>query len=190
MNKKSKNAKSTTPGAIELLKKDHATVKELLSQLEKTTSRSAQKRAQLLAKIAHEIFVHTTIEEEIFYPAYHAAAKSQQDSKLFFEATEEHGLVDGVIAALHDEDPSSEVYGAKCKVLKDLVEHHAEEEEDEMFPRANKLLGKPRLLELGQELQARKLALAAREPATRSSARSNGASAATRAPERVAAAGR
>lgn len=142
--------------AINLLKKDHTAVQKLLAELADTTSRAAQKRAALFAKIHQDLKVHTTIEEEIFYPAYHKAAKKNEDQKLFFEAAEEHGLVDIVLAALEAGDPASEEYGAKCKVLKDLVEHHADEEEKEMFPRARRLLRAGRLDELGAEMQARK----------------------------------
>jgi hemerythrin superfamily protein len=149
--------------AIALLKADHETVRGLLEQLEKTTARGAKRRVELLGKIAQEIRVHARIEEEIFYPAYHAAAKTEDDSKLFFEATEEHGLVDVVLPALEETDPASEPFGAKGKVLKDLIEHHAEEEETEMFPRAKKLLGKERLAELGEELATRKSELLADE---------------------------
>lgn len=179
---------SAAPNAIELLEKDHALVKDLLEQLERTTARGVRKRTELFAQIAAEIDVHARIEEEIFYPAYHAAAKTHEDSKIFFEAAEEHGLVKEVIAAMEGEDPSSDVFAAKAKVLKDLVLHHAEEEEEEMFPRAKKLLGKPALAELGESLDARKQELAGggrgratngRSAGTRTT-RSNGRAAATK----------
>lgn len=142
--------------ALALLEADHTTLRDLLGQLEETTPRGAKKRLVLLGKLAQEIRVHARIEEEILYPAYHAATKTAEDAKLFFEATEEHGLVDVVLPALEETDPASEPFGAKAKVLKDLIEHHAEEEETEMFPRAKKLLGKERLAELGDALAARK----------------------------------
>lgn len=91
---------TAAPNAIELLEKDHATVKDLLEQLAKTTARGARKRTELFAKIAAELDVHARIEEEIFYPAYRDAAKTHEDAKLFFEAAEEHGLVKEVIAAM------------------------------------------------------------------------------------------
>jgi hemerythrin-like domain-containing protein len=141
---------------LALLEADHETVRNLLEQLEETTSRGERKRADLLAKIGSEVRIHAQIEEEIFYPAYEEAAKSHEDRKLFFEATEEHGLVDIVLPALEETEPSTEEFGAKAKVLKDLIEHHAEEEEGEMFARAKKLLGKARLLELGESLRARR----------------------------------
>jgi hemerythrin-like domain-containing protein len=147
--------------AIALLTSDHETVRELLSQLEETTDRGTKKRMDLLQKLGVEIRVHARIEEEIFYPAYKAATKSKEDAKLFFEAAEEHGLVDIVLPALEDTDPTTEPFGAKAKVLKDLIEHHAEEEESEMFPKAKKLLGKERLKELGAEMEARKEELTA-----------------------------
>lgn len=150
------SAKTQATDAIELLTTDHETVRGLLAQLEDTTGRAVKKRVELVQKIAQEVRVHATIEEEIFYPAYHAATKVKEDEKLFFEAKEEHALVDVLLPELENADPASDEFGAKGKVLKDLIEHHAEEEEEQMFPRARKLLGKQRLLELGMQLQARK----------------------------------
>jgi len=96
------------------------------------------------------------IEEEIFYPAYKRAAETRENAIPYFEAQEEHALVAIVLPELEATSPSSEVFGAKAKVLKDLIEHHADEEEDEMLPKAKKLLGKERLGELGAEMAARK----------------------------------
>jgi hemerythrin-like domain-containing protein len=151
----SRNGK-TQQDAIALLTSDHETVRDLLAQMDDTTSRAAKKRVELMTKIAREVRIHSRIEEEIFYPAYKDAAKTQEDRKLFFEAQEEHGIVDLVLPALEEADPASDEFAAKAKVLKDLIEHHADEEEDEMFPRAKKLLGKDRLTELGEELRMRK----------------------------------
>lgn len=56
--------------AIELLKKDHETVKDLLNKLEETTERAVQTRKKLLARIEQELKIHTELEEQIFYPAF------------------------------------------------------------------------------------------------------------------------
>lgn len=145
--------------AIALLEADHATVRSLLSQLEDTTTRAVSKRIELLRKISQEVRVHAQIEEEIFYPAYREVAVKEEDEQLFFEAAEEHQLVKVILPELERTEPGSIQFGARGKVLKDLIEHHAEEEEGEMFPRARKLLGKERLLALGEALAARKAAL-------------------------------
>ena len=145
--------------AITLLKEDHKKVKGLLAQLEKTTERGADRRLKLLGQIEGEIKVHTTIEEEIFYPAYRDAVRKKEDRELYQEALEEHHVVDLVLPELKDSDPAGEIFGAKAKVLKELIEHHAEEEEKEMFPRARKVLGAAELRELGSRMASRKRAL-------------------------------
>jgi hemerythrin-like domain-containing protein len=60
---------------------------------------------------------------------------------------------------LLDADPAGEVFGAKAKVLKELIEHHADEEEKEMFPKARKALGAAELRDLGSRMAGRKGAL-------------------------------
>jgi hemerythrin-like domain-containing protein len=113
-------------------------------------------RKDLLAEIENEVTVHTKIEEEIFYPAYKDAVKTKSDSRLYFEALEEHHVVDLVMPEIKSTARDSEEFGAKAKVLKDLIEHHAEEEETQMFPKARKAMGAARLREVGQQLQKRK----------------------------------
>ena len=143
--------------AIELLKKDHEKVKALLGELAETTNRAGKTRPELLEKIALELKVHTAIEEEIFYPAFREAGEKHEDEKMFFEAMEEHRAAgDLVLPDLQATDVDTDQFGGRAKVLKELVEHHADEEEKEMFPRARELLGLEALKELGERMQARK----------------------------------
>ena len=145
--------------AIALLKQDHKKVKGLLAQLDKTTERGADRRRKLLSQIEAEIKIHTTIEEEIFYPAYRDAVRKKDDRELYQEALEEHHVVDLVLPELKDADPAGEIFGAKAKVLKELIEHHAGEEEKEMFPKARKALGAAELRDLGRRMASRKRSL-------------------------------
>jgi iron-sulfur cluster repair protein YtfE (RIC family) len=121
----------TTPmDAISLLKQDHKTVRVLLTELAETTTRAKKTRSELLQKIKTELEVHTTIEEEIFYPAFKAAGEKADDSKMFFEALEEHRAAgDLVLPDLLKTDVGSDQFSGRAKVLKELVEHHADEEE-------------------------------------------------------------
>jgi hemerythrin-like domain-containing protein len=152
-----------TMDAITLLTDDHKKVKALLAELAETTNRAEKTRTELLAKIAKELEVHTTIEEEIFYPAFKEAGEKSDDSKMFFEAMEEHRAAgDLVLPDLLKTGVTTDQFGGRAKVLKELVEHHADEEEKEMFPRARTLLGKQALVELGERLAARKQELMAR----------------------------
>jgi hemerythrin-like domain-containing protein len=142
--------------AINLLKADHKKVKGLLDELESTTERGAKKRVKLLARIETELKVHTSIEETIFYPAFKEAVKKKEDREMYFEAIEEHHLVKIVLPEIAATDPASEAFGAKAKVLKELVTHHAKEEERDMFPEAKKVLSEEELLQLGERMQAKK----------------------------------
>lgn len=153
---RSRGRRTASKDAIGVLKEDHEKVKELLSQLERTTTRSAGKRGTLLEKIAQEVRVHARIEEEIFYPAFSEAGESSDDEKIGYEAKEEHGLVDIVLPELEATDASTELFSARAKVLKDLIEHHIREEERSMFPRAKKLIERERMMELAERLTSRK----------------------------------
>ena len=148
--------------AISLLKKDHEKVRGLLKRLESAADKGDDRAEGLLAQVDREVKIHSQVEEEIFYPAFKEAARSKEDSKLFFEATEEHHVVDLVMPEVHESEGSGgEDFAAKTKVLKDLIEHHADEEEKEMFPKAKKLMGKEELQELGRRIKARKQELGA-----------------------------
>jgi hemerythrin-like domain-containing protein len=142
-----------TMNAIELLKKDHETVKELLSRLEETTERAVQTRKKLISKIEQELKIHTALEEQIFYPAFRQAG-SKDDAVLAIEAKEEHRAVEAlVLPDIKQTSPSTLEFAGRVKVLKELLEHHIEEEENDMFPQARKLLGKRELEDLGQAME-------------------------------------
>jgi len=145
--------------AIKLLTQDHVAIRKLLGELAESTTRATRKRADLLSQIANELEAHTKIEEEIFYPAFKAAGKAEE-AKMYFEALEEHRAAgDLVLPDLLQTPPESEKFSGRAKVLKELVEHHADEEEEEMFKRAKQLMDAAELKELGEKLAARKAEL-------------------------------
>jgi hemerythrin-like domain-containing protein len=142
--------------AIDLLKADHERVKAILTQLSESTERGIKKRTELLAKLEMEISIHTKLEEEVLYPAFKEAGGKEQDV-MYYEAKEEHRTVDSlVLPDLKLTDPATPEFSGRVKVVKELLEHHIEEEETAMFPQANKLLGKAKLNELGQQMEEMK----------------------------------
>jgi hemerythrin-like domain-containing protein len=145
--------------AIELLEQDHQVVKQLLEKLVATTERAVKTRQDLLHKLHLELTVHTDIEEQIFYPAYEKAG-GREEAVMSAEAKEEHRTVDSlVLPDLVKTDPASIPFTGRAKVLKELLEHHIEEEEEEMFPKARKLLGAEKLEELGKLMEERRRSL-------------------------------
>src|SRR5687768_18541389 len=99
--------KTPMPNAITMLKSDHATVKRLLRELSETTERAVKQREQLVNQIERELKTHAQAEEEIFYPAFKAAAEKSDVVDLFYEAAEEHHVVDMVLPALKVANPKS-----------------------------------------------------------------------------------
>ena len=139
--------------ATELLKKQHREVESLFAKVLKTDD--AKDRKKLATEITSKLEGHTTIEEEIFYPAYREASNTQKGEDLVLEAYEEHHVVKLVLGELPKVNASAENFKAKMTVLKELIEHHVEEEEEEMFPDAEKKLGKDRLEVLAEEMDKR-----------------------------------
>ncbi|PHH38695.1 hemerythrin domain-containing protein [Pseudomonas putida] len=145
--------------AIDLLKADHEKVKSILSQLSESTDRALKKRVELLDKLEMEITIHTQLEEQILYPAFKEAGGKEED-EMYYEAKEEHRTVDSlVLPDLKGTAPSTPEFAGRVKVVKELLEHHIEEEETEMFPKAKKLLGKAKLDELGEQMEVMKTSL-------------------------------
>lgn len=142
--------------AIDLLKDDHKRVKALLEELSESTERGIKKRTELLARLEREITLHTQLEEEILYPAFKSEGGKEEDV-MYYEAKEEHRTVDSlVLPDLKDTAPGTREFSGRVKVVKELLEHHIEEEEQEMFPQARKLLGNAKLEELGAQMEAMK----------------------------------
>jgi hemerythrin-like domain-containing protein len=143
--------------AIELLEKDHRTVEKAFKSFENAGTNAEKKK--IAEQIMNDLKVHTTIEEEIFYPV--ARRKTDAEGKeMVAEAFEEHHVVKMLIQEIEQIGSVNEQYVAKMTVLQESVEHHVEEEENELFPEAKKNL-KDRLEELGTKMEKRKEALMA-----------------------------
>jgi len=151
-------AETKTQDALALLKEDHRKVEKLFKDYE--GAKGDGRKEKLARQICFELTVHTTIEEEIFYPALRKAGNHKDDDKMYFEALEEHRAAgDLVLPDLLKTEPASEKFSGRAKVLKELTEHHVEEEETEMFKRAKALLDKATLEQLGEQLAQRKAEL-------------------------------
>jgi len=139
--------------AFELLEKDHEKVSGIFEKLEPTTERGVKTREELFTQLKKELDIHAQIEEQIFYPAIKEAEETHD---ITLEAFEEHAVVKQLLAELEALPKDDETWGAKLKVLQENVEHHVEEEEDEMFPSARKVLSSEQIEALGARMEAAK----------------------------------
>jgi len=135
--------------AIDLLEEDHRKVKKMLAEGEQTTKRAEVTRSDLYATLRREMETHERIEEEIFYPALQVHPKARD---IVLEGFEEHHVVDEIMGELGETDVTDETWAAKFKVMKESIEHHIEEEEGEMFPKARQAFEKDELEVLGARM--------------------------------------
>jgi hemerythrin superfamily protein len=135
--------------AIELLKQQHREVEELFEKFEKAGDKNDQVLMDLFARIADNLAAHATIEEKLFYPSVYVGPTADK----LQEAVEEHLSAKRVIADLLDMSPSDEQFKAKMKVLQELVDHHVEEEEKDLFKKVKKLMTKEELTSIGEQME-------------------------------------
>ncbi len=166
-------AKKEIPNALDLLVDDHRSVRKLFKEYEKIHQKaSAQDKQDLAEQICNEFLMHADLEEQIFYPAVRDAIK---DEELIDEAEVEHQTARDLIEQIQAMAPEDDLYDAKVRVLGEYIEHHVEEEETEMFPKAKK--AKLDLDAMGQEMLQAKEAARTGFLATKPKARKAGRSA-------------
>lgn len=136
--------------AFNLLKADHRKVAELFEQLE---SANGKQKLRVFDQIKVELELHTHIEEKIFYPA---VEEPKETHDLTLEAYEEHDVVKKLLKELSGARLADDEWEAQAKVLQENVEHHVDEEENQLFKKASKVLSREEIETLGEEMQAEK----------------------------------
>jgi hemerythrin superfamily protein len=131
----SSSSRAKSLDAVALLKADHRQVEQWFSQFKKANS--ASKKQQLASNICDALTVHTSIEEEIFYPAF---LEATADKDMHHEAIVEHAGAKTLIAQIEKMSPSDDYFDAKVTVLSEMIKHHVKEEEQPggMFSEAKK----------------------------------------------------
>jgi hemerythrin-like domain-containing protein len=143
--------RSKSAAAIEMLKEDHAKVKKAFKEFENMDRSDTETCRQVVQTVCDDLKVHTTLEEEIFYPAVREAI---EDEDIMNEASVEHETAKMLIDQLENMEPDDPNYYATFTVLGEYVMHHVKEEEGEMFPQAKK--SDIDLEALGSRMQERK----------------------------------
>jgi len=147
--------KQSNMEATALLKKDHVAVKALFKKYEAAGDHAEQTKQKLFDQIKAELDAHAAVEEQIFYPAVQEG-RSAEAKDMVLEALEEHKVVKTLLEEIAALTPADDEFDAKMKVLQENVEHHADEEENEMFPQAKKQLSDDVRNELGTRMETRK----------------------------------
>jgi hemerythrin superfamily protein len=150
------SSRSRTPDAIALLKADHRQVEEWFGQFEK--ARDDDRKQRLATQICNALKVHTTIEEEIFYPAF---LEATDETDLHHEAEVEHNGAKKLIAEIEASSPDDDYFDAKVTVLSEMIKHHVKEEEQPGGMFASARDSDLDLVALGEQMAQRKAELEA-----------------------------
>jgi hypothetical protein len=134
--------------ALTILKSQHREIEELFSRVESAYESDARGAEDIFSELATRIDLHTQLEEKIFYPE-----AADVDNDAVVKAYEEHTIVKELLRKLERGQGGTEVFKARVAVLKELFEHHVEEEENELFPKCEKELGDEALKDLGVRIQ-------------------------------------
>ncbi|MDQ1699683.1 MAG: hypothetical protein QOG34_1546 [Frankiaceae bacterium] len=146
--------------ALALLTADHNRVRGLFARFNKAKeSDDTALLGELAAEIINELQVHTSIEETQFYPWVKDISDETKDTVT--EGVEEHHVVKTLIAEIQALEPGNDQWIAKMTVLIENVDHHAEEEEEELFPKVRSNTSATDREALGERLEQEKQRLGA-----------------------------
>jgi hemerythrin superfamily protein len=149
-----RRTRTTAPDALALLKDDHKRVDALFQRFAKLKEDGEQKAA-LVENICGELTIHTTLEEDVFYPAVRGAIG---DDDLMDEAAVQHESARTLISEIMRMSPGDVYYDAKVAVLGEYIRHHVKEEQEQMFRKVR--AANVDLKALGAAMAARKKELA------------------------------
>lgn len=132
---------------IEDIKKDHRKVEDLFNEYEQLGEQAFQHKQEIAHKIINELENHAEMEETICYPKFEELFTKEDDKKIA-EALVEHEVVKALLSELKGMSSEDEFFDAKIKVLKENVEHHVKEEEEEVLPKAEEEMSEEDVAEM------------------------------------------
>lgn len=138
--KQAKQVMAGRTGIFSTLAEDHGEVAALLKRAKNTDTDSADglaERRSLFAEIKSQLLAHAKAEEAEFYSPL---AQNPETRALIQESTSEHRELEAILEELNATDLSSAVWLGLLEQLEDTVQHHVDEEENALFPKAQKIL--------------------------------------------------
>ena len=154
-----------------LLHHDHEEITLLTEVIASDESR--QKRTAAFARLKPLLTAHARAEELAVYNPLIAVKGSPDSRAMGNEGFVEHSLVDALIAQISSTHPAgSDLWNARAKVLREMLEHHIDEEEKEVFEELGEHFDDERREQMADDFESRKAALLGQRRATSSGGRS------------------
>ncbi|HET9530417.1 MAG TPA: hemerythrin domain-containing protein [Blastocatellia bacterium] len=138
---------------LEFLKQDHKEAMNMMNQIETANAGGQKSKMELFNQLKSALTLHTKMEEQIFYPELE---NHQETRDLVREAYSEHQEVDDLLSEISGLSPTSGDFADKIAELRDAVEHHVGEEENQMFPKVKQIIGQEQLNNMGRRMMEMK----------------------------------
>lgn len=138
---------------IKLIETDHETVRDLMKKILESSSGAIKTREQNFTKFKKEVLEHLHAEENVFYPYL---LQKTEDKEIIYEAFEEHRVVRLALPDLDSTDIDDERWKPKFKVVSEVISHHLEEEEDQVFDEAEEIIDDESDSQLAQNFKTAK----------------------------------
>lgn len=136
---------------FDILKQDHDKVRDIFGQIEE--DEEGENREGLFTGLQSELQEHLELEEKFFYPVLE---QSEDARKKALEAYEEHNVAKHVLKECSSLDFEDERWKAKVTVLQEIVSHHLQEEEKNIFKTAKSLLEKDQIQQITDQIMQQK----------------------------------
>ncbi|WII72578.1 hemerythrin domain-containing protein [Bdellovibrio sp. 22V] len=137
----------------EVLEKDHREVETLFEEIEDALENDRDMVPELFDTLKTELTAHAKAEQEVFYEPLKVMAEDEEGHELSWEGGEEHHVICLLLNELSRIPFDSDQWAAKLKVLSELVDHHVEEEEEEIFKEAKKVFSNDDARQMAESLE-------------------------------------
>jgi iron-sulfur cluster repair protein YtfE (RIC family) len=118
-----------------------------------TGENAADSCEEMFSALKKEVETHSEANEKVFYPALKEPDKTRD---LTLEAIEEHHVFSQLLEELDNMPKDNDQWMAKLTVLKENVEYHVEEEENNLFPKARQALSAAQANEMDERIKQEK----------------------------------
>ncbi|MBS4538622.1 hemerythrin domain-containing protein [Clostridium sp. D2Q-11] len=138
---------------LEEIKKEHDQYRDLLEELADTDRRHTNERKEKFEELRREVKAHHEAEE---HTLFERLQKEEEAKFEVLESIEEHHVLEDLLKKIEDTAEDDETWGPKLQVLKEILEHHMDEEEDEVFEKSKDLLSDDELESLREDFESKK----------------------------------
>lgn len=146
-------ADSTTRGdVVDILTTDHREMIDLIDMIEKTDD--PQERRALADAVTAEVMRHSVAEELFVYPVYERAVTDGADE--VEHDKEEHQELEETLKKLEGIEAKGPQFMRLVRELREQLDHHADDEESDQFPKLRANVAADELQDLGRKVEAAK----------------------------------